>query len=210
VRTFSMNNDVWIGLDDLTTEGTFRWVTGAPLGYEHFEGSEPNDAGVEDCTYLHASDGLWNDTNCGDQRPAVCECEVGYTPPATPVCRGKPGFVTHDGRKYFIHEGVGSAKNWADAEADCETTGAHLAVFADNEEDDPIDKEFIGESWIGLSDTATEGLFKWVDGTPLGFIHWNGTSPHGASTVRSCVRVDVDWEDQDCTLLKEYACECEP
>ncbi len=203
------NSDFWIGYDDLKTEGTFRWVKSTLTTYDNFQGSEPNDSGVEDCTYVQNGNGSWNDTNCGDQRPAVCECEANYVPRPTPVCRGMQG-NTHDGRKYIIHEGTGSAKAWLDAKADCEAVGAHLAVFADREEEDPVNGEFSSDNWMGLSDAATEGTFLWLDGTLPAYTHWNLTSPHGASTIRNCVRVNIEWEDQDCTLLKEYACECEP
>lgn len=209
VRSLAGSDNVWIGLDDLETEGTFRWVTGKALGYEHFEGLEPNDSGVEDCT-MQNTDETWNDTNCGDTVAAVCECEASYKPRPTPACRAMATSTVHDGRKYFIHEGLNSGKSWIDAKSDCEIIGAHLSVFADDDEDDAVDKEFIGENWIGLSDIATEGDFKWVDGTSLGFTHWNVTSPHGASTVRNCVRVNATWEDMDCAAKKEYSCECEP
>lgn len=208
VRTFA-NADYWIGYDDLKTEGVFRWVSGSLATYENFQGAEPNDSGVEDCTSVQNSNGSWNDTNCGDQRPGVCECEADYTPRPTPTCRSMAANA-HDGRKYIIHEGGGSAKNWLDAKADCEAVGAHLPVFADREEEDPVNSEFGGEDWTGLSDRATEGTFLWLDGTLPAYTHWNITSPHGGSTTRNCVRVNIEWEDQDCTFLKEYACECEP
>ena len=207
VRTFG-SADFWIGYDDLKTEGTFRWVKSSLTTYQNFQGSEPNNAGVEDCTYVR-NDGAWNDTNCGDQRSAVCECEADYVPRPTPVCRGMQG-NTHNGRKYIIHEGAGSAKTWLDAKADCAAIGAHLAVFADRDEEDPVNGEFSSDNWIGLSDAATEGAFLWLDGTLPAYTHWNIFSPHGASTTRNCVRVNIEWEDQDCMLLKEYACECEP
>ncbi len=210
VHTFAAG-DVWIGYDDLKTEGTFRWVTNSSAAYEHFEGSEPNDSGVEDCTYVHASDGTWNDTNCGDQRPAICECETGYAPRPTPGCRAMTG-NTHDGRKYIIHRGSGAAKTWAAAKADCEAVGAHLPVFADREEEGPVNGEFTSANWMGLTDAATEGTFVWIDGTTpaASSIHWNLVSPHDNDTGRNCVRIDLDWEDDPCSDSKEYACECEP
>jgi hypothetical protein len=208
VRTFAAA-DAWIGYDDLKTEGTFRWVTGSLATYEHFEGAEPNNNGVEDCTYVRSSDGTWNDTNCGDIRAAICECEADYTPRPTPACRGMAA-TTHDGRKYLLRKGTVSQKTWLDAKAECETVGAHLPVFADRDEEDPVNGEFLGENWMGLSDGAAEGMFVWLDNTTPAYTHWNILSPHGGNMVRNCVRVNIEWEDQDCALSKEYACECEP
>ncbi len=198
--------ETFIGLDDLGSEGTFRWVTGASSTFRGFGGAEPNDSGVEDCTYSRA-DGSWNDTGCQELKHAVCECEVGYTPKPTPVCRSMATTTVHSGRKYFIHT---TALPWLAAKADCEATGAHLVTFSDNDEDDIVDKDFVGESWIGLSDLGAEGTFVWVTTEPLGFTHWDIASPHAASPTRNCVRVSLEWNDTDCALGKQYACECEP
>ncbi|CAN5824986.1 hypothetical protein BH11MYX3_BH11MYX3_32710 [soil metagenome] len=198
--------ETYIGLDDLAAEGTFRWVNGSTSTFRGFAGAEPNDNGTEDCTYSRA-DGSWNDTKCEEVRHAVCECEVGYTPRPTPACRSMTTPTVHSGRKYFIHT---APLAWAPAKADCEATGAHLVTFSDNDEDDIVDKDFTGDSWIGLSDQATEGTFVWVNGDPLVFTHWDIASPHAASPGRNCVRVNLEWSDSDCTLTKPYACECEP
>ncbi len=198
--------EAYIGLDDLAAEGTFRWVTGSTSSFRSFSSGEPNDNGVEDCTYSRA-DGSWNDTGCGDIRHAVCECEVGYTPKPTPACRSKPGAVVHWGRKYFLHT---TPLPWAAAKAECEATGAHLVTLSDTDEDDIVDHDFDTESWIGLTDAAAEGTFVWVNGDPLVVTRWDHESPHAASPTRNCVRIDSGWNDTNCALTKPYACECEP
>ena len=37
------NHALWTGLTDATTEGTFAWVSGEPLGYTKFGPGEPNN-----------------------------------------------------------------------------------------------------------------------------------------------------------------------
>jgi len=32
--------------------------------------------------------------------------------------------------------------------------------------------------WIGLTDTASEGSFRWIDGTPLDYTNWQTNSPN--------------------------------
>ncbi len=208
VRSIGGAGTFWIGLDDLKTEGAFRWVTGGAVTYERFEGAEPNDSGVEDCVMVNA-DGTWNDTDCGESRAAVCECETGYTPPPTPACRAMPAAV-HAGRKYLLNKG-GAAKSWPAAKAACELIGAHLPVFADREEEGPVNNDFPGDNWLGLSDIDTEGMFVWVDGSKPqgGTIHWNIVSPHNGDTNRNCVRIFSDWQDDPCSIRKEYARERE-
>jgi hypothetical protein len=67
----------WIGLSDATTEGTFVWVDGTALSYQPWHESEPNDYnGAEDCGELYMGAdvaGTWNDGNCANALPFVCE-----------------------------------------------------------------------------------------------------------------------------------------
>ena len=202
-------NDVWIGIDDLTTEGIFKWITGAPTTFSGFMGSEPNDAGTEDCTYLDVSGNDWNDTSCADMKEALCECEIGYTPPPTPMCRTLPtGFTLIDGRRYFLEEAT--ERTWDAAKTACEAIGAHLSVFADLDESDHVDNEFFGDSWIGLSDQTTEGAWTWVNGSTDAYRKWGALAPHTGDTTRNCVLVNVSWNDVACTETREYSCECDP
>jgi hypothetical protein len=198
--------DVWIGLDDLTTEGTFKWVTGTTSPFRAFASNEPNDNGTEDCTYAKP-DGKWNDTKCGEVRPAICECDSEYQPPPTPACRNMLAQGTDlDGRTYFVRT---AAKNFADAEADCVSIGAHLAVVSDEDERSSVDGRFIGDSWIGYSDTVVEGTFVWVNGAPSGYTNWGAFEPNGGAT-EGCVVMNIFWYDVACSQTKQYACECDP
>jgi hypothetical protein len=64
-----LNDDsgLWIGLNDTQEEGTFRWVSGEPVGYANWAWDEPNNwLGIEDYVHLLPKrdgrpDGSWND-----------------------------------------------------------------------------------------------------------------------------------------------------
>ncbi|MFO0826705.1 MAG: lectin-like protein [Phycisphaerales bacterium] len=71
--------EVWIGLTDTASEGTFVWVTGEPLSYTHWNSGEPNDSGGnEDYVEMFPTAGLWNDVGryAGNNNYGVVELEV--------------------------------------------------------------------------------------------------------------------------------------
>jgi hypothetical protein len=82
--------DLWIGMSDHLAEGTFVWVSGAPLSAGHqswqvVPAPQPNDGGgSEDCGELNVT-GVWNDNTCDAVQNYVCECD-GITPAAPTWC----------------------------------------------------------------------------------------------------------------------------
>ena len=74
------SNNVWIGFNDITTEGTFVWSDGSPVDYTNWHSGEPNDCchsstpDGEDCTHMWGGS-TWNDMACD---PSL----LGWTIPA--------------------------------------------------------------------------------------------------------------------------------
>ena len=200
--------DMWIGYDDLTQENSFRWITGATGGHNGFSGMEPNDNGVEDCTYLRTN-GSWNDTDCGELKRPVCECDPAYRPPATPACRtAVTGFTAVNGRRYFTRL---VPKKWQQAQEDCASIGAHLIVVSDADENTALDALLVGPTWLGYTDTDMEGQFKWVNGATSPFIKWPGGDVPTEDNVDCAVLQDSgSWLNVDCNDSYTYACECDP
>ena len=202
-----ITNDAWIGLDDLTTEGTFRWVTGATSAFRRFIGTEPNNAGGEDCTYLR-DDGTWNDTGCEDSKRPLCECDPTYRPPPMPLCRTLAnGHETRNGRRYFPRT---TPATWGAAEADCQAIGAHLVTIGDADENDDLDLRFFGPYWIGYTDAVTEGQFQWNDGSPSTFHRWVAGAPNNDGQDCTVLQDFGSWADQPCGDMHPYVCECAP
>ena len=64
----------WIGLNDIQTEGTYSWISSAPVTYSNWDPNEPNDFHhTEDCTTWRSWTGRWNDLNCANSQPYICE-----------------------------------------------------------------------------------------------------------------------------------------
>ena len=67
----------WIGINDITTEGTFVFASsGQEVTNGYWLPTEPNNQGDEDCVHLyvkyHHLD-KWNDKECDEKMLSICE-----------------------------------------------------------------------------------------------------------------------------------------
>ena len=111
---------------------------------------------------------------------------------------------------YFCDAQVG----WHDAAQACAALG-HELVRIDGElenawlafEGAPLNR------WIGLTDAAVEGDWRWVDGSPLGpFAPWGIFEPSGGIN-ENCGQLYyeiAEWNDLDCAWLNGFACQQVP
>ena len=90
-----------------------------------------------------------------------------------------------------------------------------------SDENDFIKSKFLAASnldcWIGLTDSQTEGDWKWTDGSQLaGYTNWMTGQPNNYKE-QDCVRIamgnhytdyyDGHWHDIDCSEVKGFICE---
>jgi len=74
--TYSTENEVWIGLSDLVTDGTFLWVTVEnTMGYPPASGAPWQNLGADPCVLLKVPDGF-NTRGCTLNRRSLCECDA--------------------------------------------------------------------------------------------------------------------------------------
>uniref|UniRef100_A0A674A7T4 C-type lectin domain-containing protein n=1 Tax=Salmo trutta TaxID=8032 RepID=A0A674A7T4_SALTR len=71
------------------------------------------------------------------------------------------------------------SKSWEESRQDCRNRGADLVVINSQEKQTFVNwlcgvKDYV---WIGLTDSVTEGTWKWVDDTPLTTKYWNSGQP---------------------------------
>ncbi|XP_018413317.1 PREDICTED: pulmonary surfactant-associated protein D-like [Nanorana parkeri] len=65
--------NAFMGINDIQTEGTFRYPDGNVISYSQWSPGEPNNEyGVEDCVELR-KDGTWNDKSCEEKCLVICE-----------------------------------------------------------------------------------------------------------------------------------------
>lgn len=63
----------WIGLNDLTREGWYTWISdySAVTYTDWMSGNPDNHHGVEDCCEIRGSN--WNDVDCSVSYSFICE-----------------------------------------------------------------------------------------------------------------------------------------
>ncbi|XP_056245524.1 asialoglycoprotein receptor 1-like [Seriola aureovittata] len=114
---------------------------------------------------------------------------------------------------YFIST---EPKSWEQAREDCRAREADLVII-DSPEEQTFLSGFISTfTWIGLSDREEEGVWKWVDGTPLNLTYWAEKQPdNGGGDPKfgeeDCAHLGHDgsahWNDMPCGSVLRWICE---
>jgi hypothetical protein len=75
--------EVWIGLNDLSDEGSHIWYDGSGSEYRNWGPGQPNNSGESDCVTLSLIDedgwdNMWNDEQCPrSDLHGVCQLPTG-------------------------------------------------------------------------------------------------------------------------------------
>lgn len=85
-----------------------------------------------------------------------------------------------NGHGYFVST---ETKTWAEAKTICERHGGHLVTIADSLEEAIVTegaKQSPDGVWIGFTDKAREGKFKWVTREPVTYLNWGPGEPNNS------------------------------
>uniref|UniRef100_A0A8C3FHG7 C-type lectin domain-containing protein n=1 Tax=Chrysemys picta bellii TaxID=8478 RepID=A0A8C3FHG7_CHRPI len=105
-----------------------------------------------------------------------------------------------------------STKSWLDAKQFCTNEGSHLVIVNTKQEQTFLSNQLIEPDlyWLGLSDSAKEGEWRWVDGSLLSVRFWgpgepNNVGQHGEDCVH--LRFNGKWNDAICSRTEHWICE---
>jgi len=141
-----------------------------------------------------------------------CDGVIDEGSPANPACTNCLFLLSADGASYFAI--CAGFVTWDAARTECATFGGDLAIIDDAVDQNAIMALLLGDTWIGLSDSAEEGHWIWVDGSdsiadgvPVGYDGWAATQPEGGA--ENCGEFDPaqsGWADAGCDQLQPYIC----
>ncbi|CAK0774338.1 C-type lectin domain-containing protein [Gammaproteobacteria bacterium] len=71
-----------------------------------------------------------------------------------------------------------TAVYWQTAKNSCASLGGHLATITSQAENDWIQSNFGTEVWLGGTDEAQEGTWKWITGEEWSYTNWQSGEPN--------------------------------
>ncbi|XP_073342129.1 perlucin-like protein [Pagrus major] len=135
-------------------------------------------------------------------------------------CTECPDKWLHVGEQCFFMSP--DRQDFATSKQKCQEIGGHLAILTNAEDHDAVEKEgrriggLYTNYWIGLTDIETEGIWKWVDDSPLLRSFWNlekhepDNNVSGGEEGEDCAVVDSysqSWYDVPCNFSYPRICQ---
>ena len=132
-------------------------------------------------------------------------------------CFSKPNCDLKLKNKCYVH--VDQSLNWNEAEHCCAAWGGHLASIHSVTENNVLNQIRNKDrfTWIGLSDSASDGTYVWTDGTEFDYTNFARNQPD-SSNGESCFHFfdqarGEAWNDYNCMssssehVMTSYICQ---
>ncbi|KAM9349608.1 macrophage mannose receptor 1b [Symphorus nematophorus] len=210
---FASTDELWIGLNDIRTEGLFDWSDHSAVTFTSWQFGKPAvSTDAEDCVLITGENGNWADRSCDETHGFICMKQSATERTGDEInldvgC--KAGWKRHGSFCYFIGT---ETKTFDEAKADCEASGSYLADVS-NGVDNAFLVSLVGLRpekyfWLGLSNMKNIDEFVWTNGNAVRFTHWNIGMP---GYEQGCVAMTTGilaglWDRLPCTNQSKYIC----
>jgi Zn-dependent metalloprotease len=160
----------------------------------------------------------WCGDTSGEATSATSYTNWEHHEPRVSDCKYK----ISNGRAYWFCD---EETTFADAVAACQTVGMSLARVIDSAENQFIRGHASGWTWLGATDSAQEGDWRWLEGNALfwtggqnghavGSLYskWSSGKPTGYGNDSDCLAMSTNgsWSPEKCDHEKEWVCEGPP
>uniref|UniRef100_A0A8C4NYA1 Mannose receptor, C type 1b n=1 Tax=Dicentrarchus labrax TaxID=13489 RepID=A0A8C4NYA1_DICLA len=210
---YASNDELWIGLNDIRTEGLFDWSDHSIVSFTSWEYGNPAvSTDADDCVLIRGENGNWADRSCDENHGFICMKQSATERPTDEVeldlgC--KAGWKRHGSFCYLV--GV-ETKTFDAAKEDCKASGSYLADVS-NRVDNAFLVSLVGLRpekyfWLGLSNQQNSDEFVWTNTDSVRFTHWNTGMP---GSQQGCVAMTTGilaglWDLLPCTNNEKYIC----
>ncbi|KAK5860194.1 hypothetical protein PBY51_021689 [Eleginops maclovinus] len=210
---YASTDELWIGMNDRTTEGLFEWSDHSTVSYTSWEFGKPTvSADTVNCVLVKGDNGNWADQYCGDKHGFICmkqsSSESSYEEVDLDIgCDA--GWKRHGSYCYFVGT---ETKTFDEAKDACTTSGSYMADVS-NGVDNAYLVSLVGLRpekyfWLGLSNQKNVDQFVWTNSDTVRFTHWNALMPgygQGCVAITTGILAGL-WDLLPCTNKEKYIC----
>ncbi|KAG7523935.1 hypothetical protein JOB18_004764 [Solea senegalensis] len=210
---YASTDELWIGLNDRTTERLFDWSDFSAVSFTSWEYGKPAVASdAEDCVLIKGKNGNWADHSCDEKHGFICmkQSNTERTGQEIDVDIGcQAGWKRHGSYCYFVGT---ETKTFNQANDDCKKSDSYLADVS-NGVDNAFLVSLVGSRpekyfWLGLSNQKNIDEFVWTNTDSVSFTHWNAEMPgyrQGCVAMITGVFAGL-WDLLPCTNQEKYIC----
>uniref|UniRef100_A0A3B4A4A9 Mannose receptor, C type 1b n=1 Tax=Periophthalmus magnuspinnatus TaxID=409849 RepID=A0A3B4A4A9_9GOBI len=201
-QAFVSGMTIWIGLV-LDPDHGWQWTNGQPFRYLRWT------PGKSTSYYVKPHNQHIQLSTCGKQLGYICsKSGLLYSTVEQGFCASP--WIPYSGHCFHLHR---EAKTWSDAVKDCRKEGGDLISIRHVEDQSFVISQLgyaaTDELWIGLNDQRTEGLFEWIDQSPVLFSTWQYGEPSVSGDLEDCVLMTGEkgnWADRSCEEKHGFIC----
>ncbi|XP_068932327.1 C-type mannose receptor 2 isoform X1 [Petaurus breviceps papuanus] len=213
------SSTLWIGLNDLDTNGGWQWSDNSPLKYLNWESDQPDNPSEENCGVIRTeSSGGWQNRDCNIALPYVCKkkpnatVETSLQPDSWTGVKVEcePSWRPFQSHCYRLLQ---EKRSWHESKKACLRGGGDLLSIHSLAELEFITKQIkqeVEELWIGLNDLKLQMNFEWSDGSLVQFTHWHPFEPNNfRDSLEDCVTIwgpEGRWNDSPCNQSLPSIC----